>query len=123
MYLDIRFVAKTNEDLAKGLMYSKPLLNNECAFFIFKHLDDHSFWNKNVDFPISLLFLDENFQIKDIGKLEAHQEKPCRSGYPMIKYVLEGHVDLPVENDIKVNDYCLPGNDKIKIIKGKRKVN
>ena len=122
MYLDIRFNAKTPEQLSKGLMHSNPLEKKECAFFSFKYLDNHSFWNKNVDFPICLLFLDENFQIRDIGKLNAHQENPCRSGYPLTKYVIEGHADLPKENDIRVNDYCLPENEKIKIIKGKRKV-
>lgn len=122
MFLNIRFTAKTSDNLSKGLMFSEPLEKNECAFFIFSYLDSHSFWNKNVNFPICLLFLDENFQIRDIGKLQAHQEKPCRSEYPFVKYVIEGHADLPIENDIQINDYCLPENDKIKIIKGKRKI-
>jgi uncharacterized membrane protein (UPF0127 family) len=121
MQLKIRFTAQTSEDLAKGLMFSEPIENHECALFVFKYPSDHSFWNKNVNYPISLLFLDENFQIKNIGKLNAHQEKPCRSGYPLTKYVIEGHMDLPKENDIRVDDYCLPENDMIKIIKGKRK--
>jgi uncharacterized membrane protein (UPF0127 family) len=102
-------------------MYSKPLDKDECAFFIFRNLDDHSFWNKNVDYPISLLFLDENFEIKNIGKLEAQQEKPCRADYPLTKYVLEGHSELPKECDIKLGDYCLINNNQVKIVKGKRK--
>jgi uncharacterized membrane protein (UPF0127 family) len=121
MHLKIRFTAKSNEELAKGLMFSKPLANDECALFIFRYLDDHSFWNKNVNFPISLLFMDENFEIKNIGKLDANQEKPCRAEYPMTKYVLEGHADLPKEYDIKVGDFCLPENHKIKLIRGKNK--
>jgi uncharacterized membrane protein (UPF0127 family) len=102
-------------------MFSKPLDNDECAFFIFNHLDDHSFWNKNVDYPISLLFLDENFEIKNIGNLKANQEQPFKSGYPLTKYVIEGHIDMPKEYDIQINDYCLPEKNKIKILKGKRK--
>ena len=121
MHLNVRFIAQTPEQLAKGLMFSKPLANDECAFFIFKHLDDHSFWNKNVDYPISLFFMDENYEIKNIGKLDAHQEKPCRAEYPNTKFVLEGHSDLPKEYDIKVGDFCLPENQKIKLIRGKSK--
>ena len=120
MLLDIRFIAQTPETLAKGLMHSAPLDKNECALFIFNYLDDHSFWNKNVDYPISLLFLDENFEIKNIGKLDAHQEKPCRAEYPLTKYVVEGHSDLPIEFDIRVGDFCLPDNNKIKVLKVKR---
>ena len=121
MLLDIRFTAKTPETLSTGLMHSKPLRLNECAFFIFSHPDSYSFWNKNVDYPISLLFLDENFELQNIGHLDAHQEKPCRSEYPMTKYVVEGHSDLPKEFDIRVGDFCLPENEKIKLLKGKRK--
>ena len=120
MLLNIRFTAQTPETLAKGLMHSAPLDKSECALFIFNYLDDHSFWNKNVDYPISLFFLDENFEIKNIGKLDAHQEKPCRAEYPLTKYVVEGHSDLPIEFDIRVGDFCLPDNNKIKVLKVKR---
>lgn len=119
MHLKIILLADKPDTLAKGLMHSSPLQMNECAFFIFNHLDNYSFWNKNVDYPISLFFLDENFQIKNIGKLDAQQEKPCYANYPLTKYVIEGHKDLPKEYNIQVNDYCLPeGSNKIKIIKG-----
>lgn len=121
MLLNIRFTAQTPDSLAKGLMHSKPLEKDECALFIFKHLNNHSFWNKNVDYPICLLFLDENFEIRDIGHLDAHQETPCVGGYPHIKYVVEGHGDLPGEFEIEAGDFCLPENNKIKVLKGKRK--
>ena len=121
MLLRIRFTASTPESLSRGLMFSDPLDKNECAFFVFQHKDEHSFWNKNVNYPICLLFLDENFKIQNIGYLEAHQEKPCRSEYPFTKYVLEGHFDLPRENNLSVGDFCLPEENKIKIIKGTEK--
>jgi hypothetical protein len=31
--------------------------------------------------------------------------------------VVEGHIDLPKEHNIKVGDYCLPENNKIKLLK------
>lgn len=121
MNLKIRFVATSPEDLSKGLMWSPPLDLNECALFVFKTPSEYSFWNKNVNFPISLLFLNDSFQIKDIGELESHQEKPCRSKYPLTKYVVEGHKDLITENDIQIGDYCLPEKNKLKLIKGNKK--
>lgn len=120
MLLNIRFTASTPDALAKGLMFSKPLAKDECAFFVFRQPNEQSFWNKNVDYPISLLFLDENFEIKNIGRLDAQQEKPCRSEFPYTKYVLEGHEDLPKEFDIQIGDFCLPDKNKIKLIKGGR---
>ena len=122
MLLNLRFVAKTPEMLTQGLMHSKPLDINEGALFIFRNTDNHSFWNKNVNYPISLFFMDENFEIKNIGALEANQEKPCRADFPLTKYVLEGHSDLPKEFDITIGDYCLPEDEnKIKLLKGKAK--
>lgn len=123
MLLSIKLLCNTTEKLQKGLMFSESLKNDECAFFVFNHLSDHSFWNKNVNYPICLLFLDENFEIRDIGKLDSQQEKPCRSKFPLTKYVLEGHIDLPKEQDIKIGDFCLPDNNKIKVLKGKNKSN
>lgn len=122
MHLDVRFVATKPEELAKGLMHSKPLAKNECALFVFKYPGEQSFWNKNVDYPICLLFLNDNFEIKNIGKLMAQQEKPCRSEYPLTKYVVEGHSDLPSELDIQVGDFCLPDKNKIKIVKGTKRI-
>jgi len=123
MHLSIKLLCDTMSKLQKGLMFAKPLNPDECAFFIFDHLDDHSFWNKNVDFPISLLFLDENFEIRNIGELMAQQEKPCRANFPLTKYVVEGHIDLPKENNIEIGDFCLPQDNKLKILKGKNKSN
>ena len=124
MHLTIKLLCNTPETRQKGLMFAAPLKMDECAFFVFNHLDSYSFWNQNVSFPISLLFLDENFEIKDIGHLDAQQERPCRSRYPLTKYVLEGHSELPKEQNITVGDFCLPEDNKIKILnKGKNKSN
>jgi len=117
MHLLIKYFCNTPETQARGLMHTQPIKMNECAFFVFNYLSDFSFWNKNVDYDICLLFLDENFEIRDIGELQAQQEKPCKSRFPLTKYVVEGHIDLPKEHNIKVGDYCLPENNKIKLLK------
>jgi len=58
--LDVRFIAKDDHSRAKGLMHAKPLEEFEVAYFIFPVEDCHSFWNKNVDFSLTLAFLDKN---------------------------------------------------------------
>jgi uncharacterized membrane protein (UPF0127 family) len=123
MHLDVKILCNTPEKLAKGLMFSSPLDINSCAFFVFQYLDSHSFWNKNVDFPISLFFLDENFKIQEIGELKEQQETPYSPKYPLIKYVVEGHVDLPKELNIKIGDFFLPENNKLKILTREAKNN
>lgn len=115
--LHIRFTATKPEELARGLMHSSPLDMDECAMFAFNQPGEYSFWNKNVDYPISLLFLDDKFQVKNIGKLDAQQEKPCRSEFPLTKYVIEGHAEMPAEYGIQIEDYCLPEKARITIVK------
>lgn len=122
MLLRIKLFCDTPEKQTKGLMYASPLNRDECAFFKFSYSDEKSFWNKNVNFPISLLFLDDNFIVRNIGRLGAHQETPCRSNYPLTRYVIEGHEELINEN-IKIGDCCLIEHDFIKVIKGDGNIN
>jgi hypothetical protein len=121
--LKIRFIAKKPEELSLGLMYAQPLDNDECVLFIFPQPSEYSFWNKNVNFPISLLYLDENFEVRNIGSLNAQQEKPSRSEFPFTKYVIEGHHLLPIEKNITIGDFCIPEEKIIIIKKGKQKNN
>lgn len=116
--LQIRFNAKTEEELSRGLMYSAPLEDDECAVFTFKYPSDHSFWNKNVTYPISLLFLDDNLRLVHIGHLNAHQESSCSSHYPYVKYVIECHEDYPKKNNVEIGDYFSIKDDSVDSMKG-----
>jgi hypothetical protein len=37
-----------------------------------------------------------------------------RSRYPLTKYVIEGHRDLPKEYNLTIGDFCIPENKKNK---------
>lgn len=85
-------------------MCKPPLKKNECALFDFKKSGRYNFWNKNVSFPISLLFCDENFNVKQISYLKENQLNPVYSSNFNIRYVVESHHMVPMEMDIKVGD-------------------
>jgi uncharacterized membrane protein (UPF0127 family) len=102
--LKITLLADTDLTRELGLMCRFPLKKNECAFFDFKKSGKFSFWNKNVSFPISVIFCDEKFLIKDIGYLEENQLKPISSKNSNVRYVIEAHKDLPKELGLKIND-------------------
>lgn len=99
--LKIRFVANNELSLRLGLMHQEPLEENECALFEFPRLGKHAFWNKNVEFPISLIFCDTNGTIRDIGYLEAQQERLVSPNSYDIKYVIEAHSSLPKKLGLK----------------------
>ena len=113
--LDIILVADNEISRRLGLMHKDPIGENECAFFEFPRLGKHSFWNKNVSFPISLIFCNDNLEVKDIKYLEAHQTSGVGpKGYD-IKYVIEAHVDAPKALNIKLGDRVIIDGDKIRI--------
>jgi uncharacterized membrane protein (UPF0127 family) len=115
--LDIILFANDEISRRLGLMHRKPIHEDECAFFQFPRLGKHSFWNKNVDFPISLIFCDANLKVKDIKYLEAQQTSGVSPESYDIKYVIEAHVDIPKKLSINKNDRIIVEENKIKIIK------
>ena len=84
----VRLVASNPETRERGLMFAEPLHTNEAALFVFPSSARYAFWNKNVSFPLSLAFLDDNRRVVDFGELPAHSTvpvAPCEDA----RYVVE----------------------------------
>lgn len=116
MELNIRLMATTQEDRAKGLMFAEPLNDDECAFFVFPRSDRYAFWNKNVPFRISLAFADENGTIVDFAELKDQQLEGV-SPTKDARFVIEAKYGYFKQNDIKVGDVIMPLGGKIKILR------
>lgn len=112
--LKVRFIADNYLSRSLGLMNQAALEENECAFFKFDRIGKHSFWNKNVAFPISLLFCDSNKVVKDIKYLDAQQLNSVSPSSYDIRYVVEAHVDAPNKHDIKKGTKVVIDGDTIK---------
>lgn len=59
-------VADTPESRAQGLMNRTSLAENAGMLFIFESAEQWSFWMKNTLIPLSLAFVDEQWEIVDI---------------------------------------------------------
>jgi uncharacterized membrane protein (UPF0127 family) len=66
-------LAATNEQRAQGLSVKDALAENEAMLFVFDTAQDHSFWMKNMKFPIDIIWLDSNRTIVHIE----HNLQPC----------------------------------------------
>lgn len=86
--LGLRFIANDEASRSRGLMHAEPLQENEAAFFIFPNSQRYAFWNRNVSFPIDVVFLNDLMQIVDIQNLDKHQEKAIQSQRDA-KFVIE----------------------------------
>lgn len=100
---NVRFAATDEDRRTKGLMFSEPLKEDEVAFFIFPRAARYAFWNKNVDYPIDLAFLDENRRVVDFGHLKA-QQKSSISPAREAKFVVEAKSGLFRQIGARVGD-------------------
>ena len=110
---DVRFVADTEKTRRKGLMFAKPLKEYEVVYFVFDYPDGYSFWNKNVDFPLTLAFCDGDGKILDFKDLDANSEKSVGPDSNKVKIVVEANKDTFEKLGIKVGDKLILKDRKL----------
>jgi uncharacterized membrane protein (UPF0127 family) len=59
-------LALTNEQKEKGLSVKDELRENEAMLFIFEESAKHSFWMKDMKFPIDIMWLDSDGKVVHI---------------------------------------------------------
>lgn len=97
-------VAANDEQRTKGLSVKDSLEENEAMLFVFDTSQEHSFWMKDMKFPIDIIWLDSN---KTVVHVE-HNLQPCNFGglCPTYKpddnalYVLETVAGFTEKHDI-----------------------
>jgi len=68
-------IADNNSEYIGGMMFQDQLNTNEGMFFVFDDFSTHKVWALNMQFPIDIIWFDEN---KNIIHLEENI-KPCKS--------------------------------------------
>ena len=68
-------LALTNEQKEKGLSVKDELKESEAMLFIFEESAQHSFWMKDVKFPIDIIWLDSDGKVVHIEQ----NLQPCVS--------------------------------------------
>jgi uncharacterized membrane protein (UPF0127 family) len=69
-------ISVTNEQRTKGLSEKDDLAENEAMLFVFGSEAKHTFWMKDMKFPIDIIWIDSE---KTIVHIE-HNLQPCASG-------------------------------------------
>jgi uncharacterized membrane protein (UPF0127 family) len=68
-------IAATDEQRTKGLSVKDRLDENETMLFVFDYEAQHTFWMKNMKFPIDIIWIDSD---KTVVYIE-HNVEPCSS--------------------------------------------
>jgi len=101
--LDIEF-AETDYETATGLMYRDAMDENQGMLFIFSSPSVHSFYMKNTEFPLDILYITADQKIATIAaNAEPFNEKSLSSEVP-VQYVLEINGGVAEKWNVKVGD-------------------
>jgi uncharacterized membrane protein (UPF0127 family) len=68
-------IAATDEQRREGLSVKDSLAENEAMLFVFEDEAEHTFWMKNMKFPIDIIWIDTD---KTVVHIE-HNLQPCSS--------------------------------------------
>lgn len=97
-------LADTPNERALGLMYRKGMDENQGMFFIFKEEEPRSFYMKNTEFSLDIIYLNKDLQIVSIVKrAKPYDESSMPSEAPAM-YVLEINGGLSDKWGIDVGD-------------------
>jgi len=98
-------VASSNTERAKGLSGRESLSADTGMLFLFNNSGKYSFWMKDMNFPIDIIWIDENSKIVFIEKDAKPESYPALlGGLVDAKYVLETVSGFASKNNIKIGD-------------------
>jgi hypothetical protein len=97
--LDIQ-VAKDEFDRELGLMFRKGMEENQGMLFIFPDVQVRSFWMRNTEIPLDMLFISESSVIINIAKNTTPYSDASYASTGPAKYVLEVNGGFADRHDI-----------------------
>lgn len=87
-----------------GLSNRTSLEIDSGMLFIFEKIEPHHFWMKDMNFPIDIIWIDENFKIIFIEENVSPESYPKTFGpAEASKYVLEVRAGFSEENGLEKN--------------------
>lgn len=92
-HLDIE-IAETDYETQTGLMYRKGMENQQGMFFIFENESRKSFYMKNTEFPLDIIYINKDFEIVNIYKNAVPFSKTSLPSGAPAQYVLEVNAGL-----------------------------
>ncbi len=96
--------AETDYETQTGLMYRKGMDDNQGMLFIFPDQRMHSFYMKNTEFPLDIIYIKEDLKIASFQENAQPLNETGLSSQVPIKYVLEINGGLAQELGLSIGD-------------------
>lgn len=99
-------IADTVSKRTQGLMFRKNLPDNQGMLFIFEREDSYSFWMKNMQIPLDIIWIGKDKRIVAIKTNVPPCKDSCSGIMPQEKaqYVLEVSAGFVEKNKVRVGD-------------------
>lgn len=101
--LDIE-IADTDYETQTGLMYRNAMAENQGMLFIFPDATIHSFYMKNTEIALDILFIDEDLRIISFHKNARPFDETGLSSQIPVQYVLEINAGMMEKWSLEVGD-------------------
>ncbi|MCJ7467856.1 MAG: DUF192 domain-containing protein [Maribacter sp.] len=97
-------IAETDYETETGLMYRKGMAEDQGMLFIFPGARLHNFYMKNTEFPLDLIFINENLAVASFAENAKPFDETSLSSEVPVKYVLEVNAGLAQKWSLQVGD-------------------
>lgn len=96
-------IADTETERARGLSGREALAENSGMLFVFDTTDYHNFWMKEMNFPLDIIWLDDNWRVIDITANISPKDFPT-TYQPRLpaRYVLEVNSGFTTNHQITI---------------------
>jgi len=98
-------IADTEKEMNRGLSGRKKLEKNQGMLFVFEKSGVYPFWMKDMNFPIDIIWIDEDFKVVYIKENATPESYPeTFTSYSPARYALEVASGVTKNNKIKIGD-------------------
>lgn len=97
-------IAETEYETQTGLMYRPSMEEKQGMLFIFPNVSVRSFYMKNTEFPLDIIYIDENQKIVSFQKNAKPYDETSLPSEGAAKYVLELNGGLSDRLNLQVGD-------------------
>ncbi|MCK8523896.1 DUF192 domain-containing protein [Aquimarina sp. D1M17] len=87
-------IADDEYQIQTGLMYRKSMQNDRGMLFMFPDESPHSFYMKNTEFPLDIIFIDSKYKVVSIQKNAQPLDETSLPSEGPAQYVLEVNAKL-----------------------------
>jgi len=95
--------ADTDDNRSRGLMYRKSMPLDHGMLFAWDFEDWRSFWMKNTEIPLDIIYLDKDKKIVSIHQMVPHNLAGVDSAEPA-QYAIELNVGVSAKLNLRLGD-------------------